>query len=121
MIKVDQLIVALKDLSDEEFQRRAWLASKGRVISSFSEQVCQTFDDTGLSDVLGGEDCPPDLDKRTFSTLKDLESATSRVDQAAPPEGLLQDPRVKEVREIAARALTLLGERWTQPERGRSS
>ena len=111
MINVEQLIEALQELSDAEFQRRAWLASEGPVSSSFSEQVCQTFDDTGLSAVLDARECPPELDQRTFSTLKDLDSAVSRVDQAAPPERLLEDPRVKEVREIAACALAQVGQR----------
>ncbi len=113
MVNVEQLIAALQELSDAEFQRRAWLASEGPAVSSFSEQVCQTFDDTGLSDVLDAEECPPEFDDWTFSALKDLDSAVSRVDQSAPSERLLQDPRVKEVREIAARALALFGERQT--------
>jgi hypothetical protein len=113
MVNVKQLIVALQGLSDPEYQRRAWLASKGPVVSSFDEQVCQTFDDTGLSDALDAEKCPPELDEQAFSTLKELDSAVSRVDQSASPERLLKDPRVKEVREIAARALALVAERQT--------
>lgn len=77
------------------------------------EQVCQTFDDTGLSDVLDAEKCPPELDEQAFSTLKELDSAVSRVDQSASPGRLLKDPRVKKVREIAARALALVAERQT--------
>lgn len=111
MINMKQLIEALQEFSDAEFQRRAWLASEGSVVSSFSEQVCQTFDDTGLSDVLDAHDCPPELDEQTFATLKDLDSAVALVDHAAPPERLLQDPRVQDVREIAARALALVGKR----------
>jgi len=110
MVNVKQLLVALQELSDAEFQHRAWLASEGPVVSSFSEQISQTFDDTGLSDVLDAEECPPDFDEQTFSALKDLDSAVSRVDQTAPPHRLLKDPRVKEVREIAARALALFGD-----------
>lgn len=109
MINMKQLIEALQELSDAEFQRHAWLASEGPVVSSFSEQVCQTFDDTGLSDVLDSQECPPELDEQTFATLKDLDSAVTRVDQLAPPERLLHDPRVLHVREIAARALALVG------------
>jgi hypothetical protein len=105
MINMKQLVRALLELSDVEFQRRAWLASEGPEVSSFSEQVCQTFDDTGLSDLLDSGECPPELDERTFAILKDLDSAVSRVDQSASPERLLQDPRVKDVREIATRAL----------------
>lgn len=112
MINIEQLIAALRDLSDADFQRRAWLASEGPVVSSFSEDVCQVFDDTGLSLALDAGRCPPELDEQAFAALQELDAAVRRVvEQAAPPERLLQDPRVKEVREIAGRALALVGER----------
>lgn len=111
MIYVNQLIEALRDLSDADFQRRAWQASEGPVVSSFEEQVCQIFDDTGLADVLDATESPPELNEETFSVLKELHSAVARVDAAVPPGRLLRDPRVKEVREIAARALSLLDHR----------
>ncbi len=111
MINLEQLIAALQYLSDAEFQRRAWLASEGPVVSSFSEDVSQVFDDTGLSLALNAGRCPPELEERVFTALKELGAAVRRVDQAAPPERLLQDPRVKEVRELAARALALVFER----------
>jgi len=111
MINMKQLIEALQELSDAEFQRRAWLASEGPVVSSFSEDVCQVFDDTGLSLALDAGRRPPELDEQAFTALQELDAAVRRVEQAAPPERLLQDPRVKEVREIAARALALVAER----------
>lgn len=113
MINIEQLIAALRDLSDADFQRRAWLASEGPVVSSFSEDVCQVFDDTGLSLALDAGRRPPELEEQAFTALQELDAAVRRVEQAAPPERLLQDPRVKEVREIAARALTLVAERQT--------
>lgn len=113
MINIEQLIAALRDLSNADFQRRAWLASEGPVVSSFSEDVCQVFDDTGLSLALDAGRCPPELEEQAFTALQELDAAVGRVEQAAPPERLLQDPRVKEVREIAARALALVAERQT--------
>lgn len=111
MINVEQLRSALMDLSDAEFQRRAWLASDGPVVSSFSEDISQVFDDTGLSRALDAGTCPPELEERAFTALQQLSVAVRRVDQAAKPERLLQDPMVKEVRELAAHALALVGER----------
>lgn len=113
MINVEQLIAALRDLSDAGFQRRAWLASEGPVVSSFAEDVSQAFDDTGLSLALDAGRCPPEFKEQAFAALKELDSAVSRVDQSASPERLLKDPRVKEVRELAARALALVAERQT--------
>lgn len=111
MVNVKQLIEALRDLADAEYQRRAWLASEGPVVSSFDEQACQVFDDTGLSPALDTGRRPPELSEQAFAALKDLGLAVSRVEQGAPPERLLEDPRVAKVRELAARALALLGGR----------
>ena len=108
MINIDQLIVSLQHLSDADFQRKAWLASEGPVVSSFSEDVCQVFDDTGLSIPLDNQTRPSELDEQTYALLQQLDSAVSRVDQSAPPEVLLRDPQVEKVRQIAARALARL-------------
>lgn len=108
MIYQENLKVCLRELSSEDFQKRAWLASSGPEISSFAELVAQTFDDTGLGDALGQGELPPELDDAAFSTLKELRRAVSKVDQYAPPEELLTDPKVEKVREIAARALELI-------------
>jgi hypothetical protein len=44
----DRIIECLKELADESFQRRVWLASSGPEVSSFDEAVCGLFDDSGL-------------------------------------------------------------------------
>lgn len=110
MIDLKQLAVALRDLSDPEFQRRAWLASEGPVVSSFEEQVCQTFDDTGLSDALDAQQAPAEISARALAELRALAAAARRVDHSVPPDQLLLDPQVARVRAIASRALTLIGE-----------
>lgn len=110
MVKLKQLIPALQQLSDEEFQRRAWLASEGPAVSSFSEQICQAFDDTGLADALDSTTAPLELDERAILVLKDLDAAISRLDHNAAPESLLMDPRMGEIRDLAARALSLIKE-----------
>lgn len=110
MINNEQLIAALRNLSNADFQRQAWLASEGPVVSSFSEDVCQVFDDTGLTLALDAGKCPPELEEQAFLALQELDVAVRRVDQAAPPERLLRDPRVKEVREISGSVLALVAE-----------
>lgn len=110
MVNLKQLIEALQALSDPEFQRRAWLASEGRVVSSFSEDVSQAFDDTGLTLALDADKCPDCLDEQVFSILRELSTVVKLVDQSEPPERLLKDPQLKKVRELSARALTLLRE-----------
>jgi hypothetical protein len=77
-------------------------------VSSFSEQVCQAFDDTGLSEVVDDSACPAGLTQDAFVALKDLARAVTRVDVSAPPEELLAAATVEAVREKAALALALV-------------
>jgi hypothetical protein len=108
---MDQLISALRELSDEVFQRKAWLASSGPTVSSFAEQVTQTFDDTGLSDSLDSGRRPAELSDEAFSALKELDRAVKQIDQSLPPRNLLKSPKMKEVRVYARRALGLIESR----------
>ena len=104
MVLIDNLLVALSDLADQEFQRRAWLASEGPEVSSFSELICQVFDDTGLSDALGADRRPIALSERSFSALRKLDWAVSKVDQGLSTELLLEDAQMEAVRRVAASA-----------------
>lgn len=108
MIAIDRLVLALRELSDEVFQRKAWLASSGPVVSSFAEQVSQTFDDTGLADVLDSQQRPSALSEEAYSALKQLDRAVKEIDQSKPPQDLLRDPRMKQVRFCARRVLELI-------------
>jgi hypothetical protein len=105
---MDQLVSALRELSDEVFQRKAWLASAGPTVSSFAEQISQTFDDTGLSDVLDSGQRPAELSEEAYLALKDLDRAVRQIDQSAAPRNLLKDPRMREVRVHARRAIELI-------------
>jgi hypothetical protein len=49
---LSHVIDALRELSDESLQRRRWLSSGEGEVSSFTEAVCQLFDDSGLGDEL---------------------------------------------------------------------
>ncbi len=108
MIAKDRLISALRELCDEDFQRKAWLASSGPVVSSFSEQVSQTFDDTGISDALESGSCPAELTEEGFSALKNLSQAIRKVDQSLPASVLVQDMRMRDVRSLARQALNVI-------------
>ena len=112
VIDVSRLVVCVGELADAEFQRRAWLATDGPVVSSFQEQVSQTFDDTGLSEAIDADRCPQELDGELFAVLKKLDQAVSRVDQALRPEAQLNDLRMEEVRKQARVASKLLRKRY---------
>jgi hypothetical protein len=99
-----KLIEQLRYLSDEKSQRRAWFASEGPEVSSFTEDVCQMFDDTGLSHDLYFDRCPPVLDPFSFSLLHKLKWAVSAIDHGTPEEEIISSFKMERVREIAAQA-----------------
>jgi hypothetical protein len=96
-----QMVVeALLELSDETLQRRRWLSSGEGEVSSFTEAVCELFDDSGLGHeldrgraVFGAE--VDDFLRRFGTTLRDL----GRLDRSLPPATLIAHPEM-----VAARA-----------------
>ena len=116
-----RLIESLRYLSDEKFQCRAWLASEGPEVSSFTEDVCQMFDDTGLSRDLDRDRCPPLLDPFSFSLLHKLRWAVSAIDHGTPEEEIISSFKMDRVREIAAQAadyIEQLYSRLQEPQAG---
>jgi hypothetical protein len=103
MIILSHVVDALRELSDESLQRRRWLSSGEGEVSSFTEAVCQLFDDSGLGDELdkGREVFGHSIDDslRQFdmmlSRLHDLERTISR-------ESFIEHPEMAAVRSRAS-------------------
>jgi hypothetical protein len=99
------LVICLEELADRAFQERAWLGHTMTEMSSFAEQVSQTFDDTGLSAVIARPDLDAIVGADAASALRGLNTAVDRVDQSLPPAELIDHPDMQSVREHARRAL----------------
>lgn len=98
---------ALRELADEREQRRLWLSTGGEV-SSLEECVERLFTDSGLALLLerpGVVYTHPIDDRLTLLRL-----AVSRVDEQRPPEEVLADPALHEVRALAQELLRLLND-----------
>jgi hypothetical protein len=92
------ILAGLRELSDVEFQRRVWLSTGAPEVSSFSETVCQLFDDTGLEDLLDrGPVFSPELDEG----LRELSAELSRIDSSAPPEEIIESSAMQSIRRKA--------------------
>jgi hypothetical protein len=120
-VDLDIILAALEELSNRDEQRRLWLSSGvgGADFSSFTEAVETLFSDSGLSvelerdfrDKRGGRppaSHPPIFDKRTDSLFGRLDWLLTKVDNRLPPEELIADPRMEEVREQAVELLAAL-------------
>jgi len=107
-IYLSELVKSLEQLADREFQERAWLAENGPEISSFSEQVMQTFDDTGLSHAMDKGSVENEIGVDAARALKELDEAIGKVDDELPPKELLDHASMQRVRDYAQRALQRL-------------
>lgn len=94
---------ALRELSDEDYQRRVWLAESGPEVGSLTEAIERLFDDSGLGDAL--EDSKTAYLPETVSALSELDSLLKQIDDRRSPAVTLSDPRLRRVRELAATAL----------------
>lgn len=94
---------ALRELSDEDYQRRVWLAASGPEIGSMTEAVERLFDDSGLGDAL--DESSTTYLRETDSALNELDSLLKQMGDRRPPDVILSDPRLRRVRELAAAAL----------------
>jgi len=99
------IIDSLHVLADYDHQKKTWFSSSWPW-SSFAEDVCQLFDDTGLDRALKSNETI--FGKVADKVLHELDDAVSEVNSKLPPQLLLNDPRVQLVREKAAEALRLI-------------
>lgn len=108
MIKIDkkQVMDALKYIADYDFQKIAWLSTGAYPVSSFIEDYCGLFDDTGLSDTMKINQ--PVFSEAADQALIELRDAMDKVDDKRPPGLVLNDPLMASVREKAVKVLQLL-------------
>lgn len=104
-VYITALVECLTNLSDVDFQIRVWTCKSQTEESTFSELVCQTFDDTGLGDALNDDAIPLGIDADATSTLRELAAAVREVDASLPPAELIASPQMQHVRNLASRSL----------------
>lgn len=95
----------LGELSDKSFQQRIWMASSGPEVSSFTEAVCQLFDDSGLDLALNkGSAFGNPID----DLLKQLQARLAEIPHDAPPMNIINDEKMVIVRDIASHILKIM-------------
>ncbi len=105
----EQIESCLKELSDIAFQERVWVRGEGPEVSSYTEVVCQLFDDTGIGDELcleqhDGYVISKDIDPMLHELSDLLDSINSNLDT----QEILKSPNWEEIRSCASHALKLL-------------
>ena len=110
MINKEGLYRCLGELADAEFQERAWVRGLGDEVSSFAELVCQTFDDTGVSDAVDDGSLSDDVGDELAQILIRLDAAVDRVDSNSPPDVMVKSEPMRLVRALSLEASIALGE-----------
>jgi hypothetical protein len=103
-ISRQSVIWALEELANREEQERLWLSdgSSGEV-SSFDEAICNVFD-AGVT-----KELETDRINETVRTLFfRLRTLVKQFDQTSPPNALINDSRMEDVRQIASEILKSL-------------
>jgi hypothetical protein len=99
---------ALRELSDEEFQRESWLSPE--MPNSYTEAVCELFDDSALGHAL---DKGPVFGNLIDDTLREVSRVAARINAERRPEEVINDPLMPELRRLAGQALRALEETYT--------
>ncbi len=94
---------ALAELADAEYQRQLWTGALEDQMGSLVEAHCALFDDSALGKEL-------DLGRPVFgepvdAALVDLGVLLRKIDDRRSPADILADPRLEEVRALAASIL----------------
>lgn len=101
------IIEALEALSSYAFQRTAWFENNQGLSYSYNENVLDLFYDSMLDEALKAGEIV--FGKEADDALRDLESASSKVDGDDYSVTTLIDlPQMRIIREKAARALALI-------------
>ena len=100
------LIDALRCLSDKRYQRQAWLASSGPVVSSFVEDTCQLFDDTGLSDALARREIV--FGEEVDAKLREFAGIVANIEGNVDPSQLIEGQDTARIRVFGTSILTMI-------------
>ena len=97
----------LRELADEDFQRRVWTGRGAPAeMSSFDEAVETLFDDSGLEPELGRG--RPVFGSELDSKLLALRDLLQRIDADRYPDEIIDDPLMADARQRAAKILDAL-------------
>ncbi len=96
------VIQSLEELSDPEFQKKAWLRNEGNLISSPSEASDELFNDTGLGEEMKSRLVFSDI---ADSLLKELRKRISKINFEQNIETMLSSKEWIDIRELALQTL----------------
>lgn len=104
------VLECLRHLADLDFQWRVWVRGEGPELSSFTELVCQLFDDTTLGDELESGAARDTFGEAAHAKLVHLHDLIHQMPAGRDAASLLRHRRWQDVVEVAAEAAALVEE-----------
>lgn len=105
MINFNHVLWGLEELADRKQQERLWLDRSIEQASTFEEAVSQTFDDTGLAELLDSTDKKDALPIQLITLLLKLRSELTKIDTEQTLAEIVGDPKMEIVRELSSKAI----------------
>jgi hypothetical protein len=112
MLTLDQwlnhLLIAIRKLSNTEYQERVWARGDGPEIDSIGEAYCHLFDDLEFHDFLSRCEETDFISAAQVTALDDLRNRLNafEYDEDLPDAEIIKDPRWQDIREMANEALS---------------
>ena len=103
-----EVVECLCELGSPEFQERVWVRGEGPEVSTYTEVICQLFDDTGLGDMLDSGAASIEFGPQAEASLLTLRSLLSQVPEGVDARSLFGLPIWRAVVEAARTSAVLV-------------
>ena len=107
-MNVQKLIWGLEELADQELQKKLWAGKSDGEVSSFTEAICVTFDDSGLGNMIDSNKNSEITPEEFIIKAKRLDAIQKRIPDSLTPDDVIKHPLMNEVRALAADLLSIL-------------
>jgi len=108
MINRTALLDGLQELSSAKVQRELWIEGDTNRMSSFTEAISYTFDDSGVARAIDRGDLENETSKEIANQLQFLRTLIRSVPQRVTPAEIMRSPNMPKIRSVAREILMLL-------------
>ena len=113
MINYTPLLVGLEELATIEIQHSRWVEGKNE-ISSFTEAICQVFDDSHLAKAIDSGHLANEFSNEIFSNVTKLDKLIDSIPEFESPQVIIEHPKMKNIRNLAQELFMQFRDRKTR-------
>jgi len=109
MIDNSRLYQGLRELADAQLQERLWVKGDASAMSSFSEAIAYTFDDSHVGQAIDSSYLQNNFPNSFVNKILSLRKLVRAIPESSTPQDIVAHPKMQEVRAIAQELLNSLG------------